>query len=444
MIYMNWKNAILIFDTSSIIECYWYSPETIQFIQDNVFNFFDNRIYLPDQVWIEYSRHKDIKKNAAATRYEELKKEGKNKDGGYLAKILKEINTIKGIINTLIEETKTIEKHPWLKTETTVPLMTITQKYEEESRVLITSIESEIDARIHEIHHTEDLIYNAIEKYFKRGREYSFTDKFEIAKEGELRYNMEIPPGYHDAKGSDSKIGLAKYGDLFIWKQIIEISKDNNCPIILVINDLKLDWCHRDVKNPNRIASPRIELIEEFSEFTGNEIELLSLQQFLYKSQEIIGIELPSQQPIKDVETKVKRIELFASNGDSGFFGIRHDVEGVCFVSKSDIMTIIHSFKLKNKMNFSYFVKEITLCVSKRTLAGWSTIRRGLPFVLDEELLPNQEKTITSFALSVSRSDLQNLEGSWLTFEVKSNTDQKNTYGTMYTHWHELEEIENE
>jgi hypothetical protein len=439
---MNWNKAILIFDTSSIIECYWYSPETIQFIQNEIFKYFENRIYLPDQVRIEYFRHKDIKKNAAANRYTELKEAGKNKDGGYLAKITNEIITIKGIINTLIEETKTIEKHPWLNIDTTTPLMQITQKYEDDSKVLIAAIEKEIDSRIHAIHHTEDIVFEGINKYFKNAREYSFTEKFEIAQEGELRYKMEIPPGYYDAKGNDAKIGLDKYGDLFIWKQIIEISKEINCPIIFVINDLKIDWCHKEDKNPSRIASPRRELIEEFKELTGNKIELLSLPQFLFDSQKIIGINLPSKQPIKDIDTKVKRIELFASNGDIDSFGVRHDIEGFCFVSKSDILSIIHSFKLKNKKDFSYFIKEITLCISKRTLAGWATIRRGLPYIVDDELLPNQEKVIKSFAISVSRSDLVSLENCWITFEVKSNTEQRQSFGTMYTHWHELEEIE--
>jgi hypothetical protein len=42
-----------------------------------------------------------------------------------------------------------------------------------------------------------------------------------LALEGEERYKNEIPPGYRDGKKDASRDPFRKYGDLIIWKQII-------------------------------------------------------------------------------------------------------------------------------------------------------------------------------------------------------------------------------
>ena len=44
------------------------------------------------------------------------------------------------------------------------------------------------------------------------------------AREGKFRYSEKIPPGYMD-EYKNKKDGLQKYGDLFAWKQILDIGK---------------------------------------------------------------------------------------------------------------------------------------------------------------------------------------------------------------------------
>src|SRR5205814_1021232 len=58
-----------------------------------------------------------------------------------------------------------------------------------------------------------------------------------IRKEGEERYAKKIPPGFEDAKkGNDSS---DKFGDLIIWKELIDKSKTDKRPIIFVTDDGK-------------------------------------------------------------------------------------------------------------------------------------------------------------------------------------------------------------
>ena len=90
----------------------------------------------------------------------------------------------------------------------------------------------------------------------------------EIIKEGELRYRSKIPPGYKD---QGSKEGISIYGDLILWKQIIAHAKKVKKPIILIINDIKEDWCYKK-EQKQKIEKPREDLIKELYTTTGMEL----------------------------------------------------------------------------------------------------------------------------------------------------------------------------
>ncbi|HHQ4655132.1 TPA: PIN-like domain-containing protein, partial [Aeromonas hydrophila] len=87
-----------------------------------------------------------------------------------------------------------------------------------------------------------------------------------IYKDGEKRYNEEIPPGYKDKKkiGSyffDGKEYIRRYGDLILWKEIIEKAKSENIKhIVLVTGDVKEDWWF---EKRGKKLGPRKELLNE-------------------------------------------------------------------------------------------------------------------------------------------------------------------------------------
>jgi hypothetical protein len=97
-----------------------------------------------------------------------------------------------------------------------------------------------------------------------------------IRKEGEDRYSRHIPPGYKDIKkaGLDSD----KFGDLIIWKDLIEKAKADGRPLIFITDDVKEDWwqIHR-----GRKLGPRPELLEEFRLASGQDFHIYELGQFL-------------------------------------------------------------------------------------------------------------------------------------------------------------------
>ena len=102
-----------------------------------------------------------------------------------------------------------------------------------------------------------------------------------IRKEGEERYAKKIPPGFEDAKkGGD---GGDKFGDLIIWKEMIDKAKTDQRPIIFVTDDGKSDWWH--IHHGKKLG-PHPFLVEEFLAATGQQFHIYELPQFLRHSAE--------------------------------------------------------------------------------------------------------------------------------------------------------------
>ncbi|MDE6234006.1 MAG: hypothetical protein K2M60_11775, partial [Lachnospiraceae bacterium] len=114
------------------------------------------------------------------------------------------------------------------------------------------------------------------------GKKIPFSKKLLLLQEGQIRYDNLIPPGFCDS----AKVGEAKYGDLFVWKDIITIANEKNTNIIFVCNDTKEDWWE---KNKDIPIDLRQELNEEFKETNPSlSIHFLTLDKFFsYLSEEL-------------------------------------------------------------------------------------------------------------------------------------------------------------
>ena len=106
------------------------------------------------------------------------------------------------------------------------------------------------------------------------GAEIPFMRKLEILREGELRYDNLIPPGFMD----EAKVGEDRFGDLFIWKDILSVAKERECNILFVCNDIKDDWWKKEKGEPDDL---RQELEDEFTEINPTlHIHFLTLDRF--------------------------------------------------------------------------------------------------------------------------------------------------------------------
>jgi len=139
-----------------------------------------------------------------------------------------------------------------------------------------------------------------------------FLDK--IFKEGEERYKTKTPPGYDDdgkSKQEDNVFmfsGLKyerRYGDLIIWKQIIEKSSDENVnSVILVTDDAKDDWWYILDSRGKKQIGPRAELREEICKKSNiNLFTMYNTADFLESGKEILNVDV-SDESITDAGRK--------------------------------------------------------------------------------------------------------------------------------------------
>jgi len=274
-----WKDGIIIFDTSVLLDLYFYSRSTRQEIINSYFEKLQKKLWIPKQVEVEFNANKANIIQKIRGKYNFLFKEvSQQKDSNAIGKIERNIKDTIGYFKQVKEATKDDSKHPYFSNEIISSFETEIINFKKDFEKFRETAKELVDRTITELEGSNEIsdLKKIIQELFQVGNGLSFDDKLKVIKEGEFRYRNGIPPGYEDAK---NKEGFKQYGDLFIWKEILEKAKEINCPVIFVINDLKRDWWDNTSKN-NRI--PRAELIEELFAYSGQALYMYDASKFLY------------------------------------------------------------------------------------------------------------------------------------------------------------------
>jgi|688.fasta_scaffold184121_3 hypothetical protein len=339
-----WENCIFVFDTSAILNLYYYSKLILDDISKSIFSKLESqeRLWIPQRVEYEFFKNREDKITEPIQQYKDLinndhnnDKKDKNNDKYYVQKIDQSIKHIEQIfneeireitvqLNALSQKIKKQDRHPYFED----PLLI------RDFQNIITNFNDPVKNELEQLHDIEklkkafDTFQNKIAEEIKNkekeinknfqiftgdkdkdpvfkifncfqvGEEYSFGELREIAKEGYERYDSEIPPGYKD---KTAKQGIRKYGDLIIWKQIIDYANNNQKNIILINNDTKEDWWDKTPKKPK----PREELIKEFYDYTNNmEIWMYNLYDFIHKAKQLLGAKIAPEvlEEVKEIE----------------------------------------------------------------------------------------------------------------------------------------------
>lgn len=301
--------VIIVFDTSEFINLYSYKVDSALDILRLFNSKFKNQLYLPAHVKYEFENLRENKRRTPLSSYDDILKQinGMSNNKSSINHLIEGIdklhencrNTAKQIKNNFKEfydKYKNQDKYPAVSLKTLNKIEQEVNKYSDyingsQGNIINDRIKKvlkdEVDKKKRELNlqmNTEtDKVFEKINKYFILGKDYSFKQKLEISYEGAKRYELSIPPGYLDEnkKNTSNKSDSFKaYGDLFIWKQIIEISKNLKKPCILISDDTKSDW---NDHNSERKRQPRAELLEEFYEETGNMFWKFTLKDFIGK-----------------------------------------------------------------------------------------------------------------------------------------------------------------
>ena len=136
--------------------------------------------------------------------------------------------------------------------------------------------------------------------------------------EGKERYINLVPPGYKDKKEKEAKekftySGLTyipMYGDLIIWKQMLDKSLDEDIEsVIFVTDDAKEDWQYIIDSNGKKTIGVRSELRDEI--YINSNIvsfEILQTTNFMERGQEFLELKL-KEESIKEVKLNLELLK---------------------------------------------------------------------------------------------------------------------------------------
>ena len=241
-----WDTASIVLDTNVLLDFYRVSKQTSTELLAILGNFAEQgRIFIPYQSAYEY--HANILSVIS----------GQKKMYDEALKYLDKFN----------EEVAKKRSHPFMDDDLANAFSDLYQK-----------IKDNFNEKKDNLDHllTENEIKDKLGEMLngKVGEPFSDEDLAKIYKEGECRYIQKIPPGFKDS----NKNGNEKYGDLVVWKEIIQYSKNNSKSIIFVSSDAKVDWYQ---KIDGKTICPLPQLREEFLNETGQIIHFYTLEQFL-------------------------------------------------------------------------------------------------------------------------------------------------------------------
>jgi len=283
-----WKNGTFVFDTNALLNMYRYQ-KTARNDLIHIMEKLSERIWIPYHVCLEYHRNKyDI-----------------------ISQHTSEIDNIKESIDTKVksidEQLNSLKKRIRIDSD-------ITQKFQAEISKSMDDFFAQLDKLIQEskITHDNDIVIKEIYRLFegKIGTRPSQETINEIEKDGENRFKSSVPPGFKDKKKDKqespkySHDGInyqGKYGDLFIWKQLIEHANTNELKdVIFITDDNKEDWW---AETKGQKVAPRIELIDEiYRDAKVERFHMYSTENFIKYATKHLNIEI-NENTIEEVRT---------------------------------------------------------------------------------------------------------------------------------------------
>jgi hypothetical protein len=306
-------NTRFVFDTNVLLNLYSFNEQTRK-------DFFAVLKRIEDRIWIPYHVALEYQRNRISVIIKRRKFfEGINKSVDDLASV---IDFKKNLFTSIKSEYSTAKNFPDLDSELNATISEIEIDLKEINNNLkskINLIKKIINKHEKEKLHvnSHDKIRDELDKFFsgpKTGVNI-FTKQDDLSllyKEGETRYQNNIPPGYKDANKDEETFffnGLeykSKFGDLIVFKQLIDFSKDSNIEnIIFISDDSKEDWLNIIQSEGKKTLGARYELKQEiYNEADIKNFNIFGIYKFLDNSKNFLKVDVKDESYI-DVKQKL-------------------------------------------------------------------------------------------------------------------------------------------
>lgn len=335
------KETIIVLDTNVILDLARYSLCTSKNIM-KIFAKCSDLIWIPNQVIKEYNKNKHEVFGNLKKRYSNFEDE--------LKKIIVDSK------NDVIKNFKITERYNYPgRKKYSADILEKLDKVIAEIANYKNIAGAEYNKTLlysHEIEQDIEKFVGDLENKNQVGCKIGFKEKMEIIEEGDLRYRYKLPPGFED----DKKEGIEKFGDLFLWKEILKLPSMKKVKnIIFITNDEKDDWWDKEEiskkKNLKKLLNLRSELYEEFTEINpGVSIDFITTKIFqnyasklynLFESDVYIELNRDDDSFINRVNKKIKegiQDDLYTNSECYLGFGIEIvDIEDCTFIRKKNV-----------------------------------------------------------------------------------------------------------
>lgn len=269
-----WEKGLIVPDANILLHLLRYGRDTRQQVLQTL-RAFRPRVWIPYRVGFEFLRRWREVDAESRGAYAKLKKQIQDQ-GNSLTGLFNEFSRFK-IIDCDTERTK-IEAF----------ITELCASIDEAEKCHPTLAEAE--ALLDDI---AELIGDEI------GMAPSNEEMADLIKNGQKRYDFKVPPGYLDA----IKDGDDKFGDYLIWEEIISLAKARCSHVIFISDDRKDDWV---LRQNGKDVGPRPELVQEFSDRTGQRFYNYSFLKFLEHAEVYARVEVSSE-AIAEIEEEERR-----------------------------------------------------------------------------------------------------------------------------------------
>lgn len=298
----NSDKTIFVFDTNCLLNLYRCEDTTRDDILD-VMSKISEKIWLPFFVCLEYQKNRRTVITDSISNLN-LIKNSLNEVVNSVTKSLSTGNVKKHLYNALSESVHSLQKD--IK-----PLI---------DEFIASNIDTRIDSK--EKINKRDIIRDRIDVLVndKCGSPPTAEWINDVNNKGAERYKKLIPPGFMDASKAGKKYFFdlefeEKYGDLYIWMEIIEKSKKNDIEsVIFVCDDRKKDWWY-ETKGITHGALESLQT-EIYTKSGIKNFKLMTQATFLHNAQDCLpNIKINSEslkevQQISDSQNDLRKIVI--------------------------------------------------------------------------------------------------------------------------------------
>lgn len=417
-------STLFVFDTNCLLNLYRCEDHTREDIL-KVMKEVASRTWIPFQVGLEYQRKRRVVIEDSIISLTKIKKELQQI---YSQNILSSGGVKKHLYNSLNNEISELQNK----------IKTPIEDYI--NNKIAPRIESKLQISKH------DFIRDEIDSIIQDNvGAPPTTERIEIINaDGEHRYKNKIPPGFMDIKKSETYFycGVeihAKYGDLYLWNEIIEKSKSDNIHnVIFVCDDLKEDWWYiHEGKTHGALAALKTEICQKAN---IKNFKIVNQLTFLHESKEHLAnieirasslkeVEELSNTPTTDIEDNSQEVWSKES--------LDHYIKNID--NRQNIFKKLASQHISNVFpNASSFIvtksAEESLYDSENIKHQGSSVLSDLQ-CFEKELLEHIDKSVLSEFTMTLRINLSQIE--------KLHTALKSIISKSPISMHEISEAEN-